>query len=89
MAIYDSGKRKTRYELAEDQYQAYCSAFEDWEESAGDWVPSMEVLQEMISRDFLKNVPLLIWIDETGIVTTENKYMHERIHRLLMKILKK
>lgn len=69
-----------------DTYAKYMDIFDGMKERAGDYVPSptdMTIIKENIP----KFVPFLLWIDDTGYETDENREMRHEISRILRECL--
>ena len=65
-----------------DTYEKYLDIFDNMKEKAGDYVPSIADMN-IIKENLPKYVPFLLWIDDTGYETEENKAMRKEISRTL------
>ena len=86
MAIIASLSHHPRYYMSEKQYLQYRELFLN-REPAGDWVPSAKEFEKDIFPNFREFLPLLIWIEETGLVTDKNKDTHRYIQKAIKKHL--
>ena len=66
----------------ESTYDKYMEVFDRMKERAGDYVPSNSDMS-VIKENLPKYVPFLLWIDDTGYETEENKAMRKEISKIL------
>ena len=77
-----------KFKISFDDMNKYCELFTQMKSpSAGEYVPSEEELDSIIPRLDGALILFLLWIDETGIITDENKEMHKKIRDLLNECL--
>ncbi len=66
-----------------DDYDKYMELFQMMNFKAMDYVPEKKELLNIIFPDFPKYVLLLMWIDETGYETEENRECRALIRKVL------
>lgn len=69
-----------------DTYDKYMDIFDAMKERAGDYVPSPSDMIT-IKENLPKFIPFLLWIDDTGCETEENREMRHEISRILRECL--
>lgn len=68
--------------ITETQLSNLYALIDEMEDTADEFVPSEDELKE-ICDNLAEYMTFLIWIDETGIETPENKTMRKLINKLI------
>lgn len=87
MAIIGTKQKHKKFYLPERTYRKYCESFEMMDKKAGDYVPAMENMKNDILPNLQDNIVFLLWLQETGRVTSTNRDMHRYIHDILQENL--
>jgi len=64
-------------------YEKYCTAFDQMELKAGPFSPDLEVIRKEILPNLEDNIVFLMWVDETGIETEDNKRSRGMVREIL------
>ena len=68
-------------------YEKYCSAFDHMELKAGAFCPDLEVIHREILPNLEDNIVFLMWVEETGIETEDNKKSRAMVREVLKNCL--